>query len=76
MAMSCGISFGRGLDPTRLWLWRRLAATAPMGPLAWEPPYAAGAALEKAKKDKKKKTSKETFQSINPKYPFPRVNNY
>ena len=29
-----------------------LAATAPIRPLAWEPPYAAGVALEKAKKDK------------------------
>ena len=33
-----------------LWLWHRLAATAPIGPLAWEPPYASGAALEKAKR--------------------------
>ena len=38
-----------------LWLWRRLAAAALIGPLAWEPPYAAGAALEKTKKTKKKK---------------------
>ena len=32
-----------------LWLWHRLAATAPIRPLAWEPPYAsgAGAALKK-----------------------------
>ena len=37
-----------------LWLWSRLAATAPISPLAWELPYAAGAAL-KAKKKKKKK---------------------
>ena len=29
-------------------------ATAPIGPLAWEPPYAVGAALEKAKRPKKK----------------------
>ena len=30
------------------WLWRRpaAAAAAPTGPLAWEPPYAAGAALK------------------------------
>ena len=27
----------------------------PIGPLAWEPPYAAGVALEKAKRQKKKK---------------------
>ena len=32
----------------------RLAAVALIGPLAWEPPYAAGAALEKGKKTKKK----------------------
>ena len=38
-----------------LWLWCRLAATAPIRPLAWEPPYAKGAALEKAKRPKKKK---------------------
>ena len=39
-------------DPTLLWLWRRLAATAPIGPLAWEPPYAAGTAHEIAKRQK------------------------
>ena len=34
-----------------LWLWHRPAATAPMRPLAWEPPYAAGAALKNKTKD-------------------------
>ena len=34
------------------WLWCRLAATAPIRPLAWEHPYAVGAALEKAKRQK------------------------
>ena len=38
-----------------LWLWRRPAATAPIRPLAWEPPYAAGVAQEMAKRQKKKK---------------------
>ena len=38
-----------------LWLWRRLAATAPIGPLPWEPSYAAGAALNGHKRPKKKK---------------------
>ena len=33
-----------------LWLWCRLAAAAPMRPLAWEPPYAAGEALKRQKK--------------------------
>ena len=42
-------------DPVFLWLWRRLAATAPIRPLAWEPPYAAGAAQEIAKRPKKQK---------------------
>ena len=42
-------------DVTLLWLWCSLAATAPIRPLPWEPPYAVGAALEKAKRQKKKK---------------------
>ena len=54
--MSSGIGCGRGSDPALLWLWRRPGATAPIQPLAWEPPYAAGMALEKAKRQKNKKT--------------------
>ena len=38
-------------DLALLWLWRRPVAMVPIRPLAWEPPYAMGAALEKAKKD-------------------------
>ena len=45
--MSCGVGCRGGLDPTLLWLWHRLAAIAPIRPLAWELMYAAGAALEK-----------------------------
>jgi len=44
-----------------LWLWCRPAATALIGPLAWEPPYAAGAALEKAKRQKKKKKKRNFY---------------
>ena len=40
-------------DLVLLWLWRRPVAPAPIRPLAWEPPYAAGAAL----KNKQTKTS-------------------
>ena len=40
-----------GSDPTLPWLWSRLVATAPIGPLALEP-YAPGVALEKAKRQK------------------------
>ena len=39
-------------DLTLLWLWCSPVAIAPIRPLAWEPPYAAGAAL-KRQKDKK-----------------------
>ena len=53
--MSCGVGRRRGSDPALLWLWRRLAATAPMGPLAWESPYAVRASLEEAKRPPPKK---------------------
>ena len=43
------------MDPALLWLWRRPATAALIGPLAWEPPYAVGVALEKTKKKKKRK---------------------
>ena len=43
--------FLASLSGLRIWccheLWGRLEATALIGPLAWEPPYAAGAAQEK-----------------------------
>ena len=38
-----------------LWLWRRPVAAALIRPLAWELAYAAGAALEKTKRQKNKK---------------------
>ena len=53
--MSYGVGHRRGLGPELLWLWRRQAAKAPTGPLAWEPPYAMGAAQEMAKRQKKEK---------------------
>ena len=37
-------------DPTLLWLWYRLAATAPVQLLAWKPPYGTSAALKRQKK--------------------------
>ena len=46
----CGVGHRRSSDPVWLWLWRRPAATAPIGSLAWEPPYAAGAALKSKNK--------------------------
>ena len=44
------------MDPALLWLWHRPAAAAPIGPLAWKPPYVEGAALKK-KKGKKTLTA-------------------
>ena len=55
--MSCGVGHRRGSDLALLWLWRELAATAPITP-AWEPPYAMGAALERAKRQKIKNKNK------------------
>ena len=48
VAMSYGVGHRLGLD-LALWLWCRLSATALIGLLAWEPPYAVGAALKRPK---------------------------
>jgi len=50
--MSCDVGCRCGSDPALLWLWCTAAATALIRPLAWEPPYAVGVALEKTKKIK------------------------
>ena len=46
--MSGGAGRRCDLDLALLWLWLWLAAAAPIQPLAWESPYAAGASLKKA----------------------------
>ena len=51
--MSYGVGRRHSSDPALLWLRQRVVATAPIRPLAWEPPYATGAALEKKKKKKR-----------------------
>ena len=56
VAVSCGVGLRCGSYPVLLWLWRRPVATALIQPLAWEPPHPMGAALEKAKRPKKKKS--------------------
>ena len=62
--MSCGVGRRHSSGLVLLWLRHRLAATAPIRPLAWEPPYASGAALEKAKRQKKKKKEKDQVLSM------------
>ena len=52
--MSYGVGRRLSWDPTLLWLWCRLAAAAPIGPLAWELPYASSAAIKIKKREKKK----------------------
>ena len=49
-------------DPALLWLWRRLAAAAPIRPLAWELPYAACAALENNKQTNKRWSGKSSMR--------------
>ena len=51
--MSCDVGCRLGSDLALLWLWYRLEATALIRPLAWKPPYAMCAALERPKKKKK-----------------------
>ena len=57
--MTCGVGQRHGSDLALLWLWHRAAATAPIGPLAWEPPHATGVALEIQKE------KKVFFQEVN-----------
>ena len=56
--MSYAIGRRRGSDQALLWLWCRLTAVAPFGPLAWEPPYAEGVTLKGQKTKKRKKKRK------------------
>ena len=51
--MSCGVGHRHGSDPMLLWLRCTVAAIAPIRPLTWEPPYAAGAAQKTNKQTKK-----------------------
>ena len=50
--MNCGVGRRHNSDLAWLWLWHRPAATAPIQPLAWEPPHATGVALKRPKKKK------------------------
>ena len=47
--MSCDVGCRLCLDHALLWLSRRLAAVAPVGPLAWELPFAVGVARQSKK---------------------------
>ena len=53
VAVSRVLDRTRSLDPALLWLWCRWVAVTLIRPLAWKPPYAMGAALEKTGKKKR-----------------------
>ena len=55
IAVNFSVGPRHGLYSVLLWLWCRLAAAAPIRPLAWELPYATGAALKSKKYNKKRK---------------------
>ena len=59
--MSCGVGSRHSLDLALLWLWHSLGAIAPIGSLAWEPPYTMGEALKRTKRQKKKLVSSHYF---------------
>ena len=52
------------MDLALLWLWHRPAATAPIRPLAWEPPCARSGALKRQKiQINKNKTASQAFSN-------------
>ena len=61
-AVNCGVGCRRGSDPVLL--WHRPAAKALIGPLAWEPPYAMGAALKNKKQCPAKEGSKSSVLKV------------
>ena len=62
--MSCSVGHRYCTNPELLWLWHRLAATAPIQPLAWELPHATGAALKRRKEKKKKSDGVDTVNFL------------
>ena len=60
--MSCGVGYRHSLDPALLWLCRP-AATVPIQLLAWELPYAVGAALKKEQKKKRERRKRERIHT-------------
>ena len=63
LLVNYGVGHSHSSDPELLWVWCRLAAAVLIRPLAWELPYAAGAAPKRKKKKKKKKRLEILFQS-------------
>ena len=62
--MSCGVGCRLRSDLALLWLWP--AASAPIRPLAWEPPYAVDVALETHTHQKKERERERESQLAPP----------
>ena len=62
--MSCVVGCRHGSGPALLWLWHRLADTAPIRPLAWKPPCFAGVALNRQKTKKRKRKKITQYQEL------------
>ena len=60
IAMTCGVGQRCSSDLALLRLWRRLAATVPIRPLAWEPPFNVGVVLKKRQKKRKKEKKRSS----------------
>ena len=64
MVTSCSVSCRHGSDVVLLRLWQSLAAIAPIRPLAWEPPYATGAALKRKQQQQQQQKPKKPIFTI------------
>ena len=62
--MSCGVGHRGGWDLALLRLWCRPATAALIRLLAWEPPYAMGAALKRHKKKIRKEKMNKMSKRI------------
>jgi len=62
--MSCGVGHRCGSDLALLRLWRRLAAVAPIRPLAWVALSICHACGPEKTKDKKKEKEKEITAGV------------
>ena len=62
---SCGVGHRHGSDPELLWLWCRLAAVAPILPLAWELLCATGCGPKKLNKQTNEQTKKHKRLNVN-----------
>ena len=62
--MSRGVGHRCGSDLALLWLWRKLAETAPNGPLAWEPSMCHWCGPEKTKEKEKEKKKKKKIVAL------------